>query len=75
MFVSHQVELWEMVGDGRTIFTPACLACGWIGGDTLHRRDADAEGRRHEEGKREPWQLAVGEHSEWDGDPRGRLDN
>jgi hypothetical protein len=73
--VSHAIELWEMIGDERTIFTAACLSCGWVGGDTRHRLDALVEGRRHEDGLREPWQMAPGEHSGWDGDPRSRPAN
>ena len=63
----HLVELWEMRGDRRTIFTPACLNCGWVGSDTTRRAAAVADGRLHEDGGRHPWQLAPGERRTWDG--------
>ena len=74
MFVFCLVELWEMRSDDRTLWTPACLSCGWVGSDTHRRAAAVADGRRHEEGLRDPWQMAAGEHSGWDGDPRSRPD-
>jgi hypothetical protein len=41
---SHVVEIWEMVGESRTLNTPACLICGWIGSDGS-RAEAEHEGR------------------------------
>ena len=57
--VAHTVELWEMVGEKRTIFTPACLSCGWIGADGP-RLKAEEQGRRHEAGEVPPWIVAPG---------------
>lgn len=69
---SHIVELWEMVGEARTVYTPACLVCGWIGGDGS-RAEAEREGRMHERGERQPWQLEPGTATAWrPGDPATR---
>lgn len=39
-----------MVGETRTLYTPACLTCGWHGeGGT--RLEAEDEGRVHEHGR------------------------
>jgi hypothetical protein len=74
MFVStHVVEIWEMVGAERTIYTAACLACGWIGVDEYTRLGAEADGRDHEAGIRPPWIWEPGQRPERrDGDPRSR---
>jgi hypothetical protein len=69
VFVAHLVELWEMKGEQRIVFTPACLNCGWIGSDTTRRTEALAEGRLHEEGRRHPWVIGPGERRTWDGEP------
>jgi hypothetical protein len=62
-----------MKGVRRTLWTPACLACGWQGGDGT-RVEAEAEARMHERGERMPWQRLPGEASEWaPGAPNGRL--
>jgi hypothetical protein len=74
MFVpSHVVEFWEMVGESRTAYTPACLNCGWIGSDGS-RVEAEAEGVMHERGERHPWQLGPGEIRPWrPGGPTGPM--
>jgi hypothetical protein len=73
MFVlSHVVELWEMVGETGTVYTPACLSCGWIGGDGP-RVEAEREGRMHERGERQPWRPEPGNAPDWrPGDPTMR---
>jgi hypothetical protein len=72
MFVSaHIVELWEMVGDSRTIYTPACLNCGWIGGDGT-RLEAETEAGMHERGERQPWHLGPGSVEPWRPESRPR---
>jgi hypothetical protein len=61
---AHIVEFWEMVGEQRTMVTPACLNCGWIGSDGT-RPGAEEEPRMHERDERNPWQLAPGEVRPW----------
>jgi hypothetical protein len=69
---SHVIELWEMVGETRTLFTPACLNCGWVGSDGT-RGEAEEEGLMHERGERHPWQLRPGSATPWrPGDPTTR---
>jgi hypothetical protein len=65
MFVSaHAVEIWTMVGETQTLYTPSCLSCGWIGSDGT-RPEAEEEGRMHERGERHPWQIAPGPVVPW----------
>jgi hypothetical protein len=67
------MELWETIGEARTIYTPACLACGWIGSDGTYA-EAEAEGQMHERGERQPWQLPPGTPSPWrPGAPTGPI--
>jgi len=42
------IEIWTMVGEQQTLYTPACLTCGWIGSDgtLLVRMLAEAFGGR-----------------------------
>lgn len=69
---AHVIEYWEMAGDRRTQWTPACLACGWIGSDGT-RAEAEEEAAMHERGERRPWQLERGEAEPWrPGDPTMR---
>lgn len=51
----HLIEYWEMKGDRRTQWTPACLNCSWIGSDGT-RAEAEQEAQMHERGERHPWQ-------------------
>jgi hypothetical protein len=55
-----------MVGEQRTIYTPACLSCGWIGSDGT-RLEAEREGEMHERGERQPWQMAPHQRPGWEG--------
>jgi hypothetical protein len=48
--VPHIVELWEMSGEGRTTYAPACLACGWTGAGGT-RLQAEREAEAHEAGE------------------------
>jgi len=50
----HVIEIWEMVGDKRTIYTPVCLSCGWFGSDGT-MVEAQGEIEMHERGERPPW--------------------
>jgi hypothetical protein len=59
------IEIWTMVGERGTTYSPACLACGWCGGDGT-RAEAEAESRMHERGERQPWQLAPGTAKPWE---------
>ncbi|HVX31702.1 MAG TPA: hypothetical protein VHA80_01060 [Solirubrobacterales bacterium] len=49
-----------MVGERGTLHTPACLTCGWIGGDGTHA-EAEGEAAMHERGERQPWQFPRGQ--------------
>jgi hypothetical protein len=62
--VSCLIEIWTMVGEQRTLYTPACLNCGWIGSDGT-MPEAEAEGAMHERGERRPWQMAPGQEPGW----------
>jgi hypothetical protein len=67
MFVSaHTVEIWEMVGEKQTLYSPACLSCGWYGSDGT-RAEAEAEARMHERGKVQPWIMQAGQEAGWEG--------
>jgi hypothetical protein len=46
-------EIWTMVGEKETLYTPACLSCGWIGSDGT-MAEAEHEGGMHERGERHP---------------------
>jgi hypothetical protein len=71
--LAHAIEIWEMVGEKQTIYTAACLACGWIGEDEYTRSGAEADGRDHEAGIRPPWVIEPGRRpAGWEGDPRSR---
>jgi hypothetical protein len=50
-----------MVGEQRTMVTPACLNCGWIGSDGT-RPEAEAEGEMDERGERQPWVMTPGQN-------------
>jgi hypothetical protein len=63
--VSCLIEIWTMVGEQRTLYTPACLNCGWIGSDGT-MPEAEAEGAMHERGERRPWQMAPGQEPGWE---------
>jgi hypothetical protein len=65
------IEIWTMVGERGTIYSPACLYCGWCGGDGT-RAEAKADARMHECGERQPWQMAPRQKPGWEGDPRSR---
>jgi hypothetical protein len=65
------VEIWTLVGEKQTLYTPSCLTCGWVGGDGS-RVEAEAEGRMHERGERQPWQIVPGQAAGWEGDQRSR---
>jgi hypothetical protein len=54
-----------MVGERRTLYTPACLNCGWIGSDGT-MPEAEGEGAMHERGERRPWQMAPGQEPGWE---------
>jgi hypothetical protein len=60
----HLIEYWEMAGDKRVQWTPACLPCRWIGSDGT-RSEAEEEARMHERGELPPWIIPKGEHREW----------
>ena len=60
-----------MVGEQGTLYTPACLFCGWIGSDGT-RPEAEAEGGMHERGERQPWIMAPGQTPAWESQPRSR---
>lgn len=60
-----------MVGEQQTVYTPACLSCGWIGSDGT-RLDAEREGAMHERGERQPWQMAPHQRPGWESAPDGR---
>lgn len=45
--MAHIVEIWEMRGDDGTLWTPACLSCGWVGTDGP-RAAAVVAAARHE---------------------------
>jgi hypothetical protein len=68
---AHIIEYWPMRGEKITVWAPACLSCGWHGGDGT-RAEAEAEAAMHERGERQPWQLAPGQRPGWEGDPRSR---
>jgi hypothetical protein len=68
--VSCLIEIWTMVGEQRTLYTPACLNCGWIGSDGT-MPEAEDEGAMHERGERRPWQLAAIDDGVRRGAPRG----
>ncbi len=65
MFVACLIEFWPTKGDRWTQWTPACLACGWIGGDGT-RVEAEREAEMHERGERQPWQMAAGQRPGWE---------
>lgn len=46
----HIVEIWDMEGDGGTVWTPACLSCGWVGTGGP-RPAAETEAALHEAGE------------------------
>jgi hypothetical protein len=69
--VSHVIEIWKIVGEQGTMCTPACLNCGWIGGDGT-RPEAEAEGEMHERGERQPWIMVPAQPPAWEGKPRSR---
>ncbi|HEX4307196.1 MAG TPA: hypothetical protein VHZ54_14265 [Solirubrobacterales bacterium] len=47
----HIIEIWEMVDDRRkTIYTAACLSCGWTGEATSSHPVAVRRGEEHEAG-------------------------
>jgi hypothetical protein len=60
-----------MRGEQLTIFTAACLSCGWVGDDGT-RAAAEHEIKMHERGERHPWHLAPGQVPGWEGEPRNR---
>jgi hypothetical protein len=65
------IEIWTMVGETQTLYTPTCLTCGWHGGDGT-MAEAEREGAMHESGERHPWQVAPGEVKTWaPGTPNG----
>ncbi len=69
--MSCLIEIWTMVGEQQTLYTPACPSCGWIGSDGT-MAEAEHEGSMHERGERHPWQLAPGEARTWaPGTPNG----
>jgi hypothetical protein len=60
-----------MVGEQGTLYTPACLTCGWIGSDGT-MAEAEYEGGMHERGERQPWIMAPGQRVGWEGEPRSQ---
>ncbi|HTR74554.1 MAG TPA: hypothetical protein VMH33_04765 [Solirubrobacterales bacterium] len=46
-----------MQGEAGTLWTPACLSCGWVGTGGP-RRAAEAEGSRHEADEAAPIVIA-----------------
>jgi hypothetical protein len=68
--VSCLIEIWTMVGEQQTLYTPACLNCGWIGSDGT-MPEAEAEGAMHERGERRPWQLDAVDEAVRRAAPRG----
>jgi hypothetical protein len=64
------VEFCEMRGDHRSMWTPSCLTCGWVGSDNT-RLEAEREGAMHERGEVQPWIAQPGQ-PRWEGDPRSR---
>jgi hypothetical protein len=66
---AHLIEYWPMRGEKATMWAPACLTCGWHGGDGT-RSEAEAEARMHERGERHPWQRSPETVKPWKpGDP------
>ena len=65
----HVIEYWPMVGERQTLWTPACLNCGWYGSDGM-RAEAEEEAAMHERGEVQPWIMQPGQKPAWEGDPR-----
>jgi hypothetical protein len=70
-FVSCLIEIWAMVGEQQTLYTPVCLTCGWIGSDGT-MAEAEHEGGMHERGEVQPWIMAPGQKPEREGGPPSR---
>jgi hypothetical protein len=47
-----------MVGEKGTLYSPACLTCGWCGGDGT-RAEAETEAAMHQRGERHPWRRSA----------------
>lgn len=65
------IDYWETKGEKQTLYTPACLSCGWIGSDGT-MAEAEREGAMHARGEVHPWIMQPGQKPGWEGDPRSR---